>query len=306
MAAPTPRRVNVDSIKSKLLRPSLTSYYLVNIQPPVTGFLNDRLNEWGVSLNTQNNTDYISLACAETSLPGSSLTTIDIDNDYHGVSEKHAYRRIYDDRIDFTFYVNVNRNVEYYVIKFFEAWIGYIVNEQYRDPLPVNKPNYNYRINYPRKNKDGNGGYYANGLSVTKFERDYDGKSLRYNFENAFPISINSMPVSYDQSNLLKCSVSFSYSRYWIDAAIGSGISPVSQNSQFDVDEPGLFGQTGFNLNQNSLSTANKFSPYSSLNNLGSLYANVEPYQKDLAGIGINPYKSTETQVGTNGGGRNP
>ena len=44
-------------------------------------------------------------------------------------------------------------------------------------------------------------------------ERDYDQK-LEYEFINAFPISITSMPVSYEASSLLKCSVSLSYIRY--------------------------------------------------------------------------------------------
>ena len=39
---------------------------------------------------------------------------------------------------------------------------------------------------------------------------------MNYKFINAYPISINSIPVSYDSSQLLKCTVSFTYSRYII------------------------------------------------------------------------------------------
>ena len=49
---------------------------------------------------------------------------------------------------------------------------------------------------------------------MNKFERDYEGRYLRYRFLQAYPISINSMPVSYDSSQLLKCTVSFTYTRY--------------------------------------------------------------------------------------------
>jgi hypothetical protein len=35
---------------------------------------------------------------------------------------------------------------------------------------------------------------------------------------NSYPISITSMPVSYDASSLLKCTVSFSYIRYYVGA----------------------------------------------------------------------------------------
>jgi len=40
----------------------------------------------------------------EANLPGSSLATIET-LDYMGVTERHAYRRLYDDTIDFTFLV---------------------------------------------------------------------------------------------------------------------------------------------------------------------------------------------------------
>lgn len=208
-----PKVITVAQIKSNLLRPALTSHYQVEITPPETEFLSARLGE-SKSLDPNKVYDKITLGCVEASLPGSSLATIDIDNDYHGVSEKHGYRRIYDDRIDFTFFVDAE---EYYVIRYFEAWMAYIVNEQLTN---FDKPNYTYRINYPGKDKNNKGGYYANLLTITKFEKDFNNSKslgLKYTFINAFPINIQSMPVSYEQSNLLKCSVSFSYSRYIID-----------------------------------------------------------------------------------------
>ena len=45
-----------------------------------------------------------------------------------------------------------------------------------------------------------------------------DGKNnLTYKFVNAYPIAISSMPVSYDSSSVLKCTVSFTYIRYYIE-----------------------------------------------------------------------------------------
>jgi hypothetical protein len=218
----------IDDIKNKIMRPSLTSHYLCNITlPSQTSFIKKRMENFGVFLGDSgaNLYDNLSLACVEASLPGSSLSTIDIENDYHGVSEKHAYRRLYDDRVDFTFFVTVRGGHEYFVIKFFEAWIGYCVNEQYKD---IAKSTYSYRVTYPDN-------YYSQSMSIAKFERDYDltsikksgsGKALIYNFVNAFPISINSMPVTYEQSELLKCTVSFNYSRYYLTPA--NGLTPTS------------------------------------------------------------------------------
>ena len=61
-------------------------------------------------------------------------------------------------------------------------------------------------------------------LEITKFEKNLDSrrqtKTLTYKFVNCFPLSINSMPVSYDGSQLLKCTVSMAYTlltRYFIE-----------------------------------------------------------------------------------------
>lgn len=226
MAAPSPSVKKISDIKSTLLRPALTSHFVCNFTLPQggSGFFTPR----GIDVSSFKMDDRLSLACSEASLPGSSLATIDIDNDHHGVSEKHAYRRLYDDRADFTFYVS---SEDYYVIKFFEAWIGYAVNEQYGNQNNANSKNYNYRVNYPKD-------YYSNALSITKFERDF-GKSgsskLTYNFVNAYPISITSMPVSYDTSSLLKCTVSYTYQRYWIE----DFLVPVTNNSTSNQNSPG-------------------------------------------------------------------
>ena len=69
--------------------------------------------------------------------------------------------------------------------------------------------------------------YKTDNLYITKFEKDYNSpqklgeelvpRTLTYQFINAFPISINSMPVSYEGSDVLKCTVSFTYSRYVIN-----------------------------------------------------------------------------------------
>lgn len=210
MAGPTVKPYSMSAIKSRLLRPALTSHFICEFKPPsgADNFLNSRENAGflGASYNTQNQ-ELIQLSCSEASLPGSSIATNEINNDYTGVTERHAYRRLYDDRADFTFYVDA----EYRIIDFFENWISYVVNEN--DLKAQEQPTYNYRVNFPNDYKTEN-------LYITKFERDYNrkdsGKALTYKFINAYPISINSMPVSYDSSQLLKCNVSFTYSRYVI------------------------------------------------------------------------------------------
>ena len=91
--------------------------------------------------------------------------------------------------------------------------------------------NYDYRMKYPDS-------YIASsGLKVTKFERDHQNL-LEYEFIRVFPLAINSMPVSYDTSSLLKCTVSLSYVRYIVKnlyrTAAYSQQDPFTQ-SQFNV-----------------------------------------------------------------------
>ena len=63
---------------------------------------------------------------------------------------------------------------------------------------------------------------YYGDIAITKYERDYNHNMLKYNFIGAYPISVSSIPVSYDASDLLKCTVSFSYIRYYIEQVSGN------------------------------------------------------------------------------------
>jgi len=211
------RRKSVDDVKVNLLRPSLTSYFAVQIPLPT----NDG-KETDVSRKLRDvlgaDQEQLNLLCTDTSLPGSQLTTMDINNDRTGVTEKHAYRRMFDDRIDFTFYVDASN---YLPIRFFETWIKGIVNEDEKSK----NINYNYRPTYPDE-------YVADqGLKIFKFERDYQ-QFMTYEFIRSFPLSISSMPVSYSGNDLLKCTVSMSYIRY-IQSGPNSNIS--SKGSLLDV-----------------------------------------------------------------------
>ena len=200
---PTPIIVKNFEIKSKLLRPALTSHYICEFTPQGDAFTFLKSGNSlfpGSDYSIRENQELIRLSCSEASLPGSSLITNEINDDFTGVTERPAYRRQYDDRIDFTFYVDH----DYKVINFFERWISYCVGENLQSAL--DDRNYFYRANFPND-------YQTDSLYITKFERDYT-TALEYKFIRAYPISIASMPVSYDSSQLLKCTVSFSYTRY--------------------------------------------------------------------------------------------
>ena len=180
----------VSNIKANLLRPALTSHFEVELGIP------DPLRSW-----LGQSQDKLNLMCSEAVLPGSQLATIEILNDYQGVTERHAYRRQFDQSIDLTFYVDAEK---YLPIKFFEKWISYVMAEGTDSDLAFN--NYSYRTRYPDQ-------YTATGLTVRKFEKDYRSQ-LEYEFVRSFPLAITSMPVSYEASSLLKVSVQMTYIRY--------------------------------------------------------------------------------------------
>ncbi len=218
-----PRSRTLAEIKSKLLNPATTSHFSVNIGPPRGGGFRDFVNETGAFIDQ----DRLNLLCSEASLPGSQFATSELTNDFAGVTERHVYRRMYDQRTDLTFYTDAK---QYLPIRFFEAWMNYISNEStYNSPQgKVEDENFFYRMKFPNQ--------YKGSLEITKFEKNLESrksaKPLTYSFVNVFPLGINSMPVSYDSSSLFKVTVSFTFSRYFIDSG-GKGLpgflSPLAQ-----------------------------------------------------------------------------
>ena len=227
---------NISQIKSTLLHPATTSHFEVRIGLP-NGSMNTSLRRF-LSGNSQKD---LNLMCSEASLPGSQLATTEIFNDFTGATERHAYRRIYDETIDLVFYVDSGN---YLPIMFFETWMNGIVNEDQNDAI---SGNYNYRIKYPDD-------YVATGLKVIKFEKTgnagnmtYGGGQLEYTFVRSYPRSITSMPVSYDGSSLLKCSVQMTYVRYVVHHYSGGSASyNPFQQSQFNLN--GFLSNVAANL----------------------------------------------------------
>ena len=144
-----PKIRSVSDIKSKLLRPALTSFYEVDIDlPKGDGKLSGLLS--ALRADGSEDQDVLNLRCSEASLPGSNLATLETTNTYHGVTERHAYRRVYDDRLQLTFYVDA---AEYLPIRAFEYWKEYIVSGNSGDnspsPTSLSAADYYHRMKYP-------------------------------------------------------------------------------------------------------------------------------------------------------------
>jgi hypothetical protein len=228
-----PSAKTIADLKTRFLKPALTSHYEVNIP---LGSLPEGIKSIGKGLSSLDQ-DNLNLSCMETSLPGSSLATFEVKNDYTGVTERLAHRRMYDDRIDFTFLVDAEK---YFAIRIFEKWMRYIAGEDIDredgETITTRGVNYHYRVRYPGTGSDTTGYRCTDGLTITKFEKDMRN-SLTYEFIGAYPISISSMPVSYEASSLLKCTVSMSYLRYVMTELINPETTPTIKVKAAQADK---------------------------------------------------------------------
>ena len=149
----------------------------------------------------------IGIMCSEATLPTSSFATAEVKDNFQGINQQFAHTRIYIDS-DFTFYIDRDYNL----LKFFEGWMDYISGDDI--DLGVdrsNSANYYRRFNYPTNG--GKLGYKCGSLTISKFDRNFE-TNLVYEFINAFPKGMTSIPVTYGETDILKVNVQFAYDRY--------------------------------------------------------------------------------------------
>ena len=205
MAIIQPQRKSISQVKAQLLNPATTSHFQVSVS-----FQNPRFNKFKSEIGLNLDQGRLNILCSDAALPGSRFLTAEINNNLPGVRERHVYRRSYDDQINLSFYCDAD---QYLPIRFFEAWMNFIAGTSVSENVASQK--YSYRVKFPDQyQKDSS-------LEITKFEKNLDSRRkvrpLTYKFVNCFPLAINTMPVSYDTSNLLKCTVGMAYTRYFIE-----------------------------------------------------------------------------------------
>ena len=209
---PTPSSVGIvkhptESLITKLMHVATTSQFFLRINLP--GAVKTHIQKTKGILIDSNLQERINLACTDATLPGSSLATHEVTSDFMGVTEKMAYRRMYDEQMSVSMLVDP----EYKTLHLFEGWMDYIAGKN----ITGREGNYSrfdngFRMNYP----DGDGGYrQQNVLELFKFERDASVKqSIKYTMIEGYPISLNPMEVSYGATDLLKLTVNFTFVRY--------------------------------------------------------------------------------------------
>ena len=196
MPAPRPRPIS--DILPRFQNVAQTSQYLVKFALPFSrnsAGLRSFLRRKGV--NDRFVVEDAGLLCSDAVLPGSAMASIDTRGDYQGVIERMAHTRNFT-QISLEFYVDN----EYKSMKFLEHWMEYITGA-IRNPAD---DAYFYQLNYPSE-------YKSNDTRIVKFERNYK-QFLEYRFIGLFPLALNSTRVSYNGSQVLKASASFSFDRY--------------------------------------------------------------------------------------------
>jgi len=195
---PAPRPRPISDILPRFQNVAQTSQFLVKFALPFSrnsGGLRSFLRRKGV--NDRFVVEDAGLLCSDAVLPGSAMASIDTRGDYQGVIERMAHTRNFT-QISLEFYVDN----EYKSMKFLEHWMEYITGA-IRNPA---NDAYFYQLHYPSE-------YKSNDTRIIKFERNYK-QFLEYRFIGLFPLALNSTRVSYNGSQVLKASASFSFDRY--------------------------------------------------------------------------------------------
>jgi hypothetical protein len=207
-------KLNATQAREKLGALALTNNYFVSI--PINVDIRTYLNNFNTKDSGYEITRFVEeklgFYCSEATLPVSSFATAEVKDNYLGVTQEFAHTRLYTD-LDFTFYVDS----DYTVLRYFEYWMDYI-SGTYLPSFDFNQPerssqqkvelskNYLRRMNFPDS-------YKVDTVKIIKFEKDYD-RALEYQFINAFPKGLTSIPVSYGPADLLKVTVTFNFDRY--------------------------------------------------------------------------------------------
>ena len=189
----------MQEVKEKLGKLSLTNQYQVHFST-----LNSLITEYIESKGIDNVRNFLSrdagILCSDASLPASAYATGEVKDNFMGIPQEFAHTRLYTD-IDFTFYVDQ----DYTSLSIFEGWMDFISSGVSNN---LSDKGFFRRFRYPDD-------YKVNTMTITKFEKNIE-RTLMYEFKNAFPKSITSLPVTYGTADLMKVTVSFNYDRYTV------------------------------------------------------------------------------------------
>ena len=220
--------INMNDVSNIVTKLAISSQFKVSLnlnQGSGSGDLLEHLKNCGIFDNVRASQNY-DLLCSQASLPSSTNFILEERGSRQGVIEKFATYRVYDN-FSLTFYIDN----QYNIIRLFEEWMNFIspIHDstgkydgdresqygKYRD-----RSSY-YRLRYPDS--------YKRDISITKFERNLIQKPnkrgrkfnnlplLNYRFHDCFPVDIQTVPLTYDNSIYTQLTIGWSYSRHTIE-----------------------------------------------------------------------------------------
>ena len=239
-------KYTTDSLRQKLLHNATTSQYFLSINLPAA-VRTHIAQQKGVAVDAGLQ-ERINISCTDATLPGSSFATHDVTSDFMGVTEKMAYRRMYDD----TMSVSMIVDPEYKTLHFFEGWMDYIAGKEITNRgSNENYKNFRngFRMNYPDGDEIGEGYRSQNLIEIYKFERDISkNQSIKYTLIEGFPISMNPMDISYGSTDLLKLTVNFTFVRYVTEPYIPAAKKKTDEQSPLPTLDNFLLTQNFLNF----------------------------------------------------------
>lgn len=178
--------------------------------------------------------NYVSLMCDEATLPGVQSATGQVNGIHTGSGQfQYPHTRIYND-LSLSWICDANMTP----LKFLQCWMEVMYNEYDEKGTSYNSfnqtsasdvqsrsRNRSVRLNYPDE--------YTMQLSILKAEKNKNSElgrpSIRYVFDGVYPYAIDTIPLSYGTSQLVKVSANFYYERWfpYYDDAWNPSNSPV-------------------------------------------------------------------------------
>ena len=194
------RSITMSNVKGLIGSLAQDNHYIVtfsSLTPSVESYLSSYTGIGNIK-------DFLSrragILCSDANLPTTAYATAEVKDNFMGIPQQFAHTRLYTDT-DFSFYIDE----DYTLLKMFEGWMEYISSGA-DVALSQQTKSFYRRMRYPDS-------YKCNTLYINKFEKGFK-KTMRYQFINAFPKSMSSVPVSYGPADILKVTVSFNYDRY--------------------------------------------------------------------------------------------
>jgi len=221
------KKIMMNEVKDLVGRVSQSNHYLVSfssLNPQITEHL-------GEYLGIRDPIDFLSrksgLLCSEAVLPTTSYATGEVKDNFMGIPQEFAHTRLYTD-IDFSFYIDS----DYTNLRIFEGWMDFISSGSLSE-IGELTDNYYKRYRYPDQ-------YKVQTMFISKFEKNISSQ-IDYQFINAFPKTMTTIPVSYGDAELLKVNVTFNYDRYVVNPKGSYTASNLSQFSDIERTRRNLF-----------------------------------------------------------------